>query len=52
MSLGEVRFLAWYTKATGSIPGQGTYKNQPMNAKVEQQIGVFLPSFLSLKSIN
>ena len=27
-----VRALSWYAKVAGSIPGQGTYKNQPMNA--------------------
>ena len=26
------RALSWYTKAVGSISGQGTYKKQPMNA--------------------
>ena len=27
-----VRTWSRYTKVVGSIPGQGTYKNQPMNA--------------------
>ena len=27
-----VRMWSQYTKVAGSIPGQGTYKNQPMNA--------------------
>ena len=27
-----VRALSGYAKVAGSIPGQGTYKNQPMNA--------------------
>lgn len=29
-----VRALSPYTKVVGSIPGQGTYKIQPMNAQV------------------
>ena len=38
----------------GSIPDQGTYKNQPMNAlkKVEQQIDVSLCLSLFLSKIN
>ena len=32
---GQVAHLvtasSWYAKFAGSIPGQGTYKNQPMN---------------------
>ena len=41
-------------KVASSILGQDTYKNQPMNAGVEQQIDVSfsLPSSYSLKSIN
>ena len=27
-----VKVLSWNTKAVGLIPGQDTYKNQPMNA--------------------
>ena len=27
-----VRATSWYAKVAGSIPGQGTYKNQPTNA--------------------
>lgn len=27
-----VRVLSWYVKVAGSIPVQGKYKNQPMNA--------------------
>ena len=26
------RALSWYAKTAGSIPGQDTYKNQPMTA--------------------
>ena len=29
---GQVRSLSWYAKVVGLIPGQGTYKNQQMNA--------------------
>ena len=29
-----VRMLSWYAKVVGSIPGQGTCKNQPMNNKL------------------
>ena len=32
----------WYTKVEGSIPGQGTYKNEPMNAWVS---GTAIPCF-------
>ena len=27
-----VRASSWYTKVAGLIPGQGTYKNQPVSA--------------------
>ena len=27
----QVRESSWYTKVAGSIPNQGTYKNQPTN---------------------
>ena len=26
-----IRALSWYAKVAGSIPGQGTFKNQPMS---------------------
>ena len=29
-----VRAVSWYPKVVGSIPRQGTYKNQPMNAQI------------------
>ena len=29
-----VKVLFQYVKVAGSIPGQGTYKNQPMNAQI------------------
>ena len=45
-----VRASSWYTMVVGSIPGQGTYKNQPMNASVH---GTTNQCFsLSKKSIN
>ena len=42
--------LLWYTKVAGSIPYQGTYKNQPLNAWVKQQISLSLS--LSLSQVN
>ena len=52
-----VRVAGWYAKVVGSIPGQGTYKNQPANAQISGTTNqcFFLsspPSSLSLKSIN
>ena len=52
-----VRVLCSHAKAAGSIPGQGTYRNQPMNASVSgttnQSLSLALCVFLlfSLKSI-
>ena len=45
-----VRALSQYAKVVGSIPGQGTHKNQPVNASVS---GTTNRCFsLSLKYIN
>ena len=52
-----VGVLSCYTKFGGSIPGQGTYKNQQINAYISETTNQCLslsPSFLaslSLKSI-
>ena len=45
-----VRAPFWYVKVVGSIPGQGTYKNQPMNAWMSRTTNWCLS--LSLKSMN
>ena len=49
-----VRVSSQYTKVAGSISGQGTYKKQPMNAKIDETknpcFSLSLP--FSLKSIN
>ena len=46
-----VRASSWYTKVVGSIPGQGTYKNQPMSVSISgttnRCLFLSLPLFLS-----
>ena len=48
-----VRASSRYAKAAGSIPSQGTYKNQPMNAEISRTTNqcFYLYPFISLKSI-
>ena len=45
-----VRASSRYTKVAGSIPGQSTYKKQPMNAYVEQQVNVSLSLSLNINN--
>ena len=37
-----VRASSCYVKAVGLIPGQGTYKNQPINASVSLSLSLSL----------
>ena len=47
-----VRVSTQYAKVVGSIPGQDTYKNQPMNASIHETTNSLSPSpSLSLKSV-
>ena len=43
-----VRASSWYTEVVGSIPGQGTYKSQPMNASISGTVKIDV----SLSQIN
>ena len=49
-----VRVSSPHTKIVGSIPGQGTYKKQPMNTKIDETTNPWFSLSLpfSLKSIN
>ena len=43
-----IRAMSWYAKAEASIPGEGTYKNQPMNAQMNETINLSLSFARSL----
>ena len=53
----SVRTLSWHINVAGWIPGQGTYKDQPMNAQISGTtnqhfslpVSLLLSPFLSLK---